>query len=147
MQFSSKLAIATHVMLAIEYFDGQYKTTSEFLADSVNVNPVIIRNTLGKLQKAGLVRTKAGVGGSALAKDPGEITLKDILLAVEKDTDLFRFHENPNPACPVGRNIHDLLNGRLGHAREVLLADLDRTSLADLYDELKERVRQQDMQM
>lgn len=144
MQFSSKLTIATHVLLAIEQFDGQYKTTSEFLASSVNVNPVIIRNMLGALQKAGFIETKAGVGGSVLAKNPREITLKGILLAVEKDTDLFRFHENPNPNCPVGRNIHGLLIEKLDRAREAMLADLDRTTLADLYEELQEKIRLQE---
>ena len=48
MPFSSRTTIATHVLLAIVTFKGQAKTTSSFLAGSVNVNPVIIRNILGQ---------------------------------------------------------------------------------------------------
>ena len=53
MQFSSRLPIAVHILLAIVEFEGKEKTTSTFLAGSVNVNPVIIRNTLGQLKAAG----------------------------------------------------------------------------------------------
>lgn len=75
MQFSSRLPIAVHILLAIVEFEGKEKTTSTFLAGSVNVNPVIIRNTLGQLKAAGLVTVKAGEGGASLAKEPGDITL------------------------------------------------------------------------
>ncbi|MBR7075069.1 MAG: Rrf2 family transcriptional regulator, partial [Oscillospiraceae bacterium] len=40
MQFSSRLPIAVHVLLCIHTFDGAEKLTSDFLAGSVNVNPV-----------------------------------------------------------------------------------------------------------
>ena len=102
MQFSSRFTIAVHILLAINEFDGQFKTTSFFLGNSVNVNPVIIRKTLGQLKDAGLVSVEAGVGGASLAKEPKKITLWDIFCAVEdKKEDLFHFHENPNPDCPV----------------------------------------------
>ena len=69
MQFSSRLPVATHILLCIAVFDGQYKTRSAFLAGSVGVNPVVVRNTLGQLKAAGLVNVEAGVGGASLAKD------------------------------------------------------------------------------
>ena len=46
MQFSSRFTIAVHILLAVNEFEGQFKTTSFFLSNSVNVNPVIIRKTL-----------------------------------------------------------------------------------------------------
>ena len=70
MQFSSRFTIAVHILLAVNEFEGQFKTTSFFLGNSVNVNPVIIRKTLGQLKDAGLVTVEAGVGGAALAKEP-----------------------------------------------------------------------------
>lgn len=57
-----------HTLLAIEYFKDKYKTTSDFIANSVQVNPVIIRQVLGQLKKAGLVDVQAGSGGASLAK-------------------------------------------------------------------------------
>ena len=44
MQFSSRLTIATHILLCIEIFKDDYKITSNFLAGSIHVNPVIVRN-------------------------------------------------------------------------------------------------------
>ena len=84
MQFSSRLPIAVHVLLCIHTFDGTKKMTSDFLAGSVNVNPVIIRNTLGKLKAAGLVTVDAGIGGAHLAKEPKDITMFDVFRAVKR---------------------------------------------------------------
>ena len=75
MQFSFRLPVATHILLCIERFKDEYKTTSTFLASSVNVNPVIIRKILGQLKAAGLVEVAAGVGGAQLIKSPADITL------------------------------------------------------------------------
>ena len=46
MQISSRFTIAIHVLVCIETFKNDYKVTSEFLASSVNVNPVVIRRLL-----------------------------------------------------------------------------------------------------
>ena len=133
MQFSSRLPIAAHILMCIVRFGEDCKITSDFLAGSVNVNPVIIRKTLGQLKKAGLVRVEAGVGGASLAKPPEEITLLDIFRAVEpKEEPLFHFHENPNSNCPVGRNIHRVLDGRLLQVQKAMEDKLAGMTLADV---------------
>ncbi len=136
MQYSSRLAIGTHILLCIDYFKDEYKLTSDFIAGSVNVNPVIIRNTLGMLKKAGLVNVEAGVGGASLAKGPSDITLLDVFKAVEKDEELFHFHENPNPNCPVGRAIHPVLGHHLSDTQQVMENHLAGITLADLLSEI-----------
>lgn len=136
MQFSSRLPIAVHILLAIVEFKGKEKTTSAFLAGSVNVNPVIIRNTLGQLKAAGLVTVKAGEGGASLAKEPKDITLLDVFDAVEKEEALFHFHENPNPECPVGKNVHAVLDNKLFAIREVMREKMKSITLQDLIDDM-----------
>lgn len=138
MQFSSRLPVAVHILLAIVEFEGKEKTTSTFLAGSVNVNPVIIRNTLGQLKAAGLVTVKAGEGGASLAKEPKEITLLDIFDAVEKEEALFHFHENPNPECPVGKNVHAVLDSKLFAIQEVMREKMKSVTLQDLIDDLND---------
>ena len=138
MQFSSRLPIAVHILLAIVEFEGKEKTTSTFLAGSVNVNPVIIRNTLGQLKAAGLVTVKAGEGGASLAKEPKDITLMDIFDAVEKEEALFHFHENPNPECPVGKNVHIVLDNKLSAIQEALRKKMDSITLQDLIDDMND---------
>ena len=108
MQISSRLTVAVHTLLAIEYFHLEYKVTSEFIASSVCVNPVVIRRILLQLKDAGLVDVARGSGGATLKKPPKSITLLDVYRAVdcmEKDS-MFHFHENPNANCPVGSRIH-----------------------------------------
>ena len=138
MQFSVRLPVATHVLLCIGRFQGEYKTTSTFLAGSVNVHPVIIRKVLGQLRTAGLVEVAAGVGGAKLTKSPKDITLLDVFRAVEEDEDLFHFQENPNPNCPVGRNIHRVLGTRLERIKQHMREDLARITLEELLDAVDE---------
>ena len=138
MQFSSRLPVAVHILLAIVEFEGKEKTASTFLAGSVNVNPVIIRNTLGQLKAAGLVTVKAGEGGASLAKEPKDITLLDIFDAVEKEEALFHFHENPNPECPVGKNVHAVLDNKLFAIQEVMREKMKSVTLQDLIDDLND---------
>ena len=52
MQISSRFTIATHMMIIIAMQDTDSKVTSDFLAASVGVNPVIIRKTLSQLKKS-----------------------------------------------------------------------------------------------
>ena len=135
-KYSSRLPVAVHILLAIVEFEGKEKTTSTFLAGSVNVNPVIIRNTLGQLKTAGLVTVKAGEGGASLAKDPKDITLMDVFNAVEKEELLFHFHENPNPECPVGKNVHAVLDRRLFSIQEAMQKQMRSITLQDLIDDM-----------
>lgn len=136
MQFSSRLPAAVHILLAIVEFEGKEKTTSVFLARSVNVNPVIIRNILGQLKAAGLITVKAGEGGSSLAKEPKDITLMDVFEAVEKKELLFHFHENPNPECPVGKNVHAVLDNKLLAIQEAMQNQMKSITLQDLIDDM-----------
>lgn len=137
MQISSRFTIAVHIFACIEAFGGQHKLTSDFLAGSVNVNPVIIRKTMSQLQKAGLIKVARGTGGIKITRPLNEITLLDVFRAVEAldHKQLFHFHDNPNPACPVGRNIHNILDGHLQNAQRALEQELAETTLADIEKE------------
>ena len=133
MQIPSRFTIAVHTLMCIDHFAGQHKATSEFIASSVNVNPVIIRQVLQKLKAAGLVTVERGAGGAALARPASDITLLDVLQAIEGvKGPLFNFHENPNPACPVGATVRPVLEGRLQKAQSAMEQELASTSLADL---------------
>ena len=139
MQISSRFTIAIHMLACMETFKDEYKVTSDFLADSINVNPVVIRRILSQLRDAGLVQVKRGTGGAAAAKPLKEITFLDVYRAVEciEDNTLFHFHENPNPECPVGRNIHNVLDGRLKQIQDALENELARISLGDVMEDTR----------
>ncbi len=141
MKITSRFTVAVHTLLVIYHFEGKEKTTSEFIAASVNVNPVVIRRTLLSLKAAGMVEVKAGSGGASIVKDLKDITLFDVYRAVDSvDGDIFHFHENPNPGCAVGRNVHAVLDTHLADAQRALENELKKVTLYDLAQDLERRL-------
>lgn len=134
MQFSSRFTIAVHIFVCIDTFKNDFKITSDFLASSVNVNPVIIRKILSQLKANKLINVQRGSGGASIAKPLEEISFLDIYNAVEciENGELFHFHENPNYQCPVGRNIHNVLDNRLEQVQSALEKELKKITLADI---------------
>lgn len=134
MQVSNRFSIAIHMFACIEYFKDNYKITSEFIASSVGVNPVIIRKITSKLRDAGLVNVARGTGGVSIAKKPEEITLLDVFNAVDslENGKLFSFHENPNSECPVGGNIHLILDDKLDRVQKSMEMELSSMTIADV---------------
>ena len=142
------------------------KVTGEALAESVGINSVIVRNILALLKNAGLISIFRGSNGARLMKSATQISLLDIFYAVEstpKSKDfltlkkeskastykesaytkektgytLFRFHTNPNELCPLGKNIHSLLDSHFIQAQRVLEEYLASVKLSDLLEELR----------
>ena len=134
MQISSRFTIAVHVLIAIETFKNDRKVTSEFLASSANVNPTVIRRLLQQLKKADIVTVKRGSGGADIERPLTEITLLDVYNAVEavENGRLFHFHENPNELCPVGRNIHKIMDCRLEEIQNAMEDKMRRITIADV---------------
>ena len=143
MQISSRFTIATDMLIIIALEGKKTKVTSDFLAASVGVNPVIIRKTLSQLKNAELISVARGTGGTEIIKDLNEITLLDVYQAVEclgKTGQLFSFHENPNPSCPIGSNIHAVLDQKLLDIQEAMENQLGQTSLAQVVADAEARI-------
>jgi DNA-binding IscR family transcriptional regulator len=137
MQITSRFTVALHIFTCVEVFKDDYKVTSDFLAGSINTNPVIIRKILTQLKNADLIEVARGTGGITVNKPLSEITFYDVYRAIEpvENGDLFHFHESPNPECPVGRNIHTLLDGKLKAAQNAMEDVLKKHTLEDLKNE------------
>ena len=146
MQITSRFTIAVHIITAIDYFKDMDRVNSDFLAGSVGVNPVIVRTVISQLREAGIVNTRRGSSGATLAKSLEEITFYDIYKAVgsvDEEEGLFHFHEQPNPDCPVGRNIHKALDGKLDAVQKVLEDKLRQLTLAEVVEDTKQEIQQQ----
>ena len=143
MQIGSKFTIGVHIITAIEYFKEKTRVNSEFLAGSIGVNPVIVRTVISQLREAGIVQTQRGSSGAELAKRLDQITLFDVYKAVgsvDEGEGLFHFHEQPNPECPVGRNIHKVLDRHLSDAQKAMEESLKAITLADIEQSTKQAV-------
>ncbi|MCW7491728.1 Rrf2 family transcriptional regulator [Leptospira sp. 2 VSF19] len=136
MSIPSRYSVAIHILTILE-MNGE--ASSEEIASSVGTNPAIIRLLLGKLKKAGIIYARRGIKGSTLSKPAREINLLDIYKATENEDALFLLHENPNPNCPIGKNIQNTLTGILEETQKAMEDKLSKYNLSDVSSEIRQR--------
>ena len=143
MQISSRFTIALHIFTCVDTFKDEYKITSEFLAGSINTNPVIIRKILTQLKNAGLITVARGTGGISPTRSLKNISFYDVYQAIEpvENGDLFNFHSSPNSQCPVGKNIHRLLDDKLKTIQLAMENEMKKYTLDDLRIEMQELLK------
>ena len=142
MQISSKFTIGVHLLAVIDYLGDSEKVTSKVLAGSIGVNPVIVRNVMGSMKEAGIINISQGKSGISLAKSLNEITFYDIYKAVDSvnDEGIFHFHENPNPECPIGRNIHKAMDGKLERIQRCMEDEMRKITVADVVSDVRKEI-------
>lgn len=141
MRINTRFTVAVHALALIE-LNKTDPSTSELIAQSVGTNPVVIRQLMSSLKKAGLIEAQSGIPGSRLAKPQEEITLLEIYLAVKKHSDapLFDFHPAPNPMCPIGRNIEGALEEPLSTAQAAMENALAGFTMKDVTAYISEKI-------
>ncbi|MCU7722640.1 Rrf2 family transcriptional regulator [Actinoplanes sp. KI2] len=139
MAANSRVTIAAHALAWLELARRQGRAVlgSDEVAASVNTNPVVVRRSLGDLQRAGLVTARRGRGaGFSLGRPATEITLLDVWLAVSPEPLLALHHSEPNLQCPVGRGIRPVLTDLYEDATEAFRAALARRSIHDVLERI-----------
>jgi Rrf2 family protein len=137
MSANSNFTYAVHILSFLA--SGQTPFSSAVIADSINTNPVTVRRLIGVLREAGLVETVAGSTGGALLKRPAaDITLGHVYEALQdKHEYLFGLHPSePNPQCPIGRNIQKILVQHFEALDGVVKRALMRVTIQDIVDEV-----------
>lgn len=128
---NGRFATSLHILNLLAQAGGEL-LSSEYMAGSVNVNPVVIRKELSNLRKAGLVLTKEGKnGGSQLARPARKILLSDVYRAVRQDYLLGKHINDPNPNCEVGRQINRRLDELFEEVEAGILQKLGKKTLAE----------------
>ena len=131
-----RFTVAIHVLCLLAAKRGQ-SLTSEFIAGSVNTNPVVIRRILALLRKVGLVKSHPGVrGGWELVARPEEITLGALYQIVRPGTVFAMHSQQPNVLCPIGRSIQRGLGAHYQKAQAAMEAELDRSTIADVLEDV-----------
>ena len=136
MHISTKCSIAIHCLIFISEYGETQKVTSELLSLSTGTNPVTIRNIISALKKEGILSVKFGTGGTKLNCPLNEITLYRICNALEPDFlgKLIGIHPMPSPLCPIGKNIHSVLNSSYVKIHEDLRSSLQSISMDEIMD-------------
>lgn len=141
MTVSSRFAVASHLLALLSVYPDR-ALSSEKLARSVGVNPVIVRGISSMLRRAGLITSRQGVTGLSLARPAHQINLLEIYQAVQPPERLIALHEHPSQDCLVGRHIQSALGEICSEAQAALESRLAETDLA----QLAEGLCQQDQQ-
>lgn len=137
MHISTKCSIAVHCLIFINEYGNNQRVTSELLALSTGCNPVTIRNIISALKKDHILSVKFGTGGATLNCPLENITLYRICMAVEPDAleKLIGIHNMPSPLCPIGKNIHTVLEMPYHKIRNDLKSSLQSITMKEIVEE------------
>lgn len=137
MHISTKCSIAVHCLIFINEYGNNRRVTSELLALSTGCNPVTIRNIISALKKDHILSVKFGTGGATLTCPLENITLYRICMAVEPDAleKLIGIHNMPSPLCPIGKNIHTVLEMPYHKIRNDLKSSLQSITMKEIVEE------------
>ncbi|MFW0717323.1 Rrf2 family transcriptional regulator [Pedobacter sp. N23S346] len=128
---NNRFPVSLHILILLDDARGTL-VSSDYLAGSININPVLVRKEIVNLRKYGFVESKEGKGGgSFLAKNAREINLGEVYKAVKSDHILGKNKNEPNPKCPIGRQINEHLLGLYNDAEKALIENLSKQTLAD----------------
>ena len=128
---NSRFSISLHILTLLNEAKGTL-ASSEYLAGSININPVLVRKEIMNLRKHGFVDSKEGKGGgSFLAKNASNINLGAVYKAVNNSNILGQSKNEPNPKCPIGKQINQHLNTLYNDAEKALIENLSNQTLAD----------------
>lgn len=146
MQISMKCSIAVHCLIFIHEAKGIAKVTSNLLSESTGCNPVVIRNILSALKKAGLITVARGTGGAELCVAPSQITLYQIYTALEPDgiTSLIGIHPCEGRSCPVAQNIRKVLQKPYHKIEDSIKEAMESVTLQSMIDEFEDIVQPPD---
>lgn len=139
---SYSLSFTKSIMVIIFISDKIRQEQYEFLSTAeISKLLSIPKPTLVKIMQsfnaAGIIETKEGKsGGIRLSKDPKDISILDILDAVEKSKSLFQTSFNMLAEGKRPDSAQKAIKSILGGAEEVMRKDLAKTSIADILKEM-----------
>ncbi len=138
---NTQFSVGVHVMQVLEVYSDQ-KIVSSFIAGSVNADPGLVRFTLSKLVKAGLVHSTRGRYGSCeLSRPATQISLLEIYRAIEAPG-VFATHNYPvDKKCVVSVHHKETMEQVFMDCQEAFELSLQKTMLADVVKPIKKERR------
>jgi len=129
--FSQTVEYALRAVVYLAYEAPEARTTEQ-IHKATLVKKAYLSKILQGLAKKGIVTTQRGIGGGvALAKSPEELTILDVVNAVEP---IMRIR-----SCPLGLQSHGVrlcpLHRRMDHALESVESAFGNSTLAEVLAE------------
>src|SRR5690554_751175 len=126
---NTRFATIIHILTLLAKFPGQW-LNSDWIAESISINPVMVRKELAVLHQLGWVISKKGKeGGTMLYVSSSVISMADIYNAVKNTNVLGKKNNCTNVKCEVGKEINKELGKLFEETDKILLHELEKKSL------------------
>ena len=126
---NTRFATLLHILTILGKSPQQW-LSSEWIAGSIQINPVIVRKELGALQQLGWVSSRKGKeGGYRLVVPMDGINLADIYKVVKKSDLLGKKNLHVNPKCPIGKDFNQELDKLITQTDALMIGELQQRSL------------------
>ncbi len=140
MRLTTKGRFAVTAMIDVSRYQQNGPVSLAGISDRQDISVAYLEQLFSKLRRGNLVKSIRGPGGGyVLAKDAGDITIADIVFAVDEPLDVTRCGGNGNCAkgsikC-VTHNLWASLNERIiDYLESVALSDLSGKEAATAWD-------------
>ena len=131
MKRNSRLSLALHTLSHMAGNPGRVRPSAD-IADHAGTNPVVVRRVLGRLREAGLLTSEKGhAGGWRLARDPKNISLADVYLALGESLILTE-NENHTPTCSVEHALQRRVLSVMAEIEQSLVQRLSETTISEV---------------
>ncbi len=139
MQFTKAEEYGMFGVLYLADKDRNTVTPLSEISQAQDIPEKFLAKIFQSLSKAGIIRSHRGVrGGFTLAKDPGEISVKEVLETIQGPYHLMKCLPDPS-ACTNGRSDFCALREVLLIAEKQLVSVFDDYSIATLARWQKEK--------
>jgi len=130
-QFSDTI----HVLVYIAYFRGK-KMTSQEIASSLETSPSLIRKIMANLKKNDLLAPTHGPTQLMLARDPADISLRDVYHALPNAAPLLNVDRHTSQKCPIGAVMPQTLDHYYSEIQAAAENQMARISLQDVLNDV-----------
>jgi len=133
LRFATIIHIVVLASKNKEEFDRFGKViSSDFIATSINVNPVVVRREIQFLKEIGILDAKKGKdGGCFLIKEPSEIYFGDLFFLLTKDQNSIGKLNEPNIDCEIGKLMNTELNDVFNTLNHTIINKLNEINLEE----------------
>lgn len=136
LSYSKSILVLIFISDKIRRGETDYIST-KIMSELLNIPRPTLSVILSNLMRAGILQTKEGVnGGVRMAKTEENITLLDILTAIESEKPLFQTDIELNVSGNRPDNAKRVVGEKLKAAEATLKEELRRTTLRDILNSM-----------
>lgn len=134
LSFSKSILVLAFISDKIRRGETEYIST-KVMSELLNIPKPTLSIIFNNLIRAGILESKEGInGGVRFAKNAEQITLLDILTAIENQKPLFQTSFELKATSPRPESLKKAVIGSLIHVENVMKNSLSKTTLKDILD-------------